>query len=59
VGSNTTCEFAENVRAAYDSHGPGTVDVYSPVTERNYSMTCTAGTPVECTGGNNASVYFP
>jgi Glucodextranase, domain B len=59
VGSYTTCEFAENVRAAYDSHGPGTVEAFSPATGKTYSMTCTAGTPVECTGGNNASVYFP
>jgi hypothetical protein len=58
VGSNTTCEFAENVRAAYDSNGPGTVEVYSPVTQKTYSMSC-GGEPVECTGANNASVYFP
>jgi hypothetical protein len=59
VGSGTTCEFAENVRAAYDSNGPGTVEAYSPVTEKTYSMTCTAGTPVVCTGASGASVYFP
>ena len=59
VGPNTTCAFAENVRAAYESQGPGTVTAYSPVTHGTYSMTCTSGPPVACTGGNDASVYFP
>jgi hypothetical protein len=59
VGPDTTCSFAENVRQKYDQEGPGTYEVYSPVTEKTYSMTCSSGTPVACTGGNNASVYFP
>jgi hypothetical protein len=62
VGSNTTCAFAENVEYQYYAEigsGSGTVSVYSPVTERVYSMYCTAGTPHECTGGNSASVFFP
>jgi Glucodextranase, domain B len=59
VGANTTCAFAENVRSAYDSSGPGTVMAYSPVTNRTYAMTCSAGSPVVCTGGNDASVYLP
>jgi hypothetical protein len=59
VGPDTTCSFAENVRSAYNGSGAGTVQVYSPVTRQTYSMTCSAGTPVVCTGGNNASVYFP
>jgi hypothetical protein len=60
VGPDTTCSFAENVRAAYlGNNGAGTVQVYSPVTQKTYSMTCSPGTPVVCTGGNNASVYFP
>lgn len=58
VGANTTCPFAEQVRAAYARNGPGTVEVYSPVTQKTYFMTC-GGNPVVCTGGNNASVYFP
>lgn len=61
VGPVTTCPFAENVQDAYYSDigsGSGTVDVYSPVTERFYTMYCTAS-PHECTGGNDASVYFP
>lgn len=59
VGPATTCSFGENVRQAYNSRGPGTYQVFSPVTEKTYSMTCSSTTPVVCTGANNASVYFP
>lgn len=62
VGPNTTCGFAANVEADYFSEigsGSGTVVSYSPTTGKLYSMYCTAGSPHECTGGNNASVYFP
>jgi hypothetical protein len=62
VGPDTTCGFAANVEADYYSEigsGAGTVYSYSPTTERWYTMYCTAGSPHECTGGHNASVYFP
>jgi heat shock protein HslJ len=59
VGPDTTCPFAENVRSAYDNTGPGTVMAYSPVTNRTYAMTCSAGSPVVCSGGDNATVYIP
>jgi hypothetical protein len=62
VGPNTTCAFAENVEYEYFSEigsGSGRVVAYSPTTERLYTMYCTAGAPHECTGGNDASVYFP
>jgi len=62
VGPATTCPFAENVRAAYEEElgsGSGIVYAYSPVTEKLYEMQCTAGTTHVCTGGDNASVYFP
>jgi len=58
----TTCGFAENVEADYYSEigsGSGTVVSYSPTTSKTYSMYCTAGEPHECTGGNNAAVFFP
>jgi hypothetical protein len=58
----TTCGFAENVEDAYYSEigsGSGTVYAYSPTTGQTYSMYCTAGSPHECTGGNNAAAYFP
>jgi heat shock protein HslJ len=59
VGPDTTCAFAEDVRSAYDNTGPGTVIAYSPVTNRTYAMSCSAGDAVVCTGGDDASVYFP
>jgi hypothetical protein len=60
VGPNTTCAFAQNVEAAYRNNGPGTVSVFSPVTNQTYDMTCNSqSSRVVCTGGNNASVYFP
>ena len=62
VGPDTTCTFAQNVEASYQSNGTGTYDVYSPVTQDTYSMTCNPGgdgTEIFCTGGSNASVYFP
>jgi hypothetical protein len=61
VGPATTCPFAANVKSAYFSEigsGSGSVEAYSPVTGKYYSMYCTAS-PHQCTGGNNASVYFP
>ena len=48
-----------NVRSAYDGTGPGTVIAYSPVTDKTYAMSCSAGYAVVCTGGDDASVYFP
>jgi hypothetical protein len=62
VGPNTTCGFAANVETDYFAEigsGSGTVSSYSPTTGRYYSMYCSAGSPHVCTGGNNASVYFP
>ena len=54
VGAHTSCPFAENVRAAYQSSGSGILDVYSPTTGRTYRMYCTSGSPHVCTGGNGA-----
>ncbi len=61
VGPNTSCSFAQNVENAYRGNGgPGTFQVSSPATGQTYSMTCNlSGSEVTCTGGNNASVYFP
>lgn len=62
VGPNTTCGFAANVQADYYAEiggGSGSVYSYSPTTGRYYTMYCSAGAPHACTGGNNASVYFP
>ncbi len=60
AGANTSCGFAENVEGTFRSQGPGTYDVGSPATGGTYSMTCTESSgSVTCTGGNDASVYFP
>jgi len=60
VGRNTSCAFAANVESAFYAAGGGTntVSVYSPVTGRSYTMTCVAGIPSVCRGGNNAVVYI-
>lgn len=64
VGSgDTTCPFAEAVRAAYGAGGPAgsaprQVEAVSPVTGQRYTMTCAAnGSLVVCNGGNGAVVY--
>lgn len=62
VGADTTCGFAANVQGDYYAEigsGPGSVYSYSPATGEYYTMYCSAGAPHVCTGGNNASVYFP
>ena len=62
VGANTTCEFAANVEADYYAEirsGPGTVSSYSPARDTYITMYCSAGSPHVCTGGDEASVYFP
>jgi hypothetical protein len=61
AGPNTSCEFARNVRDAYNEAPGGTasVRVYSPVTGATYTMNCApSGSGVTCSGGNNASVAF-
>lgn len=58
VNSVTTCPFAANVAAAFYDSGPGTVYATSPVTGQTYAMSCSAGVPAVCTGGNGAAVYI-
>lgn len=61
VGPDTTCAFAENVRAEYESEigaGSGTVYAYSPANNEIYEMFCTPA-PHECSGAIDATVYFP
>ncbi|WP_406832838.1 hypothetical protein ABEG17_08450 [Pedococcus sp. KACC 23699] len=65
---HTSCEFAGAVRDEYESLGGDgssmTLTAHSPVTDKDYDMTCTAsaGTigsgPVTCTGGNDAVVLL-
>ena len=60
----TTCEFAEEVRRAYISSGQQGLpevelaDVYSPRTQKYYSLSCRGVDTVKCTGGIKAEVYL-
>ncbi len=58
----TSCPFTINVQAAYGTAGgsgtPLTITAYSPVTKKDYILTCVGDQPVTCTGGNNAVVYL-
>lgn len=60
VNDVTSCSFAWQVHDMYYSRGPGTYDVWSPVTDRYHTMTCAAQTAniVYCSGGTNAEVWF-
>jgi len=60
VNSVTTCTFAHTVVADWRASGGGNASFwsYSPVTGRNYWMSCTAGTTTVCRGGNGAVVYI-
>jgi hypothetical protein len=59
VNSATSCPFARSVRDAYEASGGGSrVQASSPVTGETYTMSCSGGVPVVCTGGNNAAVYI-
>ena len=63
VGSNaTSCEFALSVWTEYllarGDGGPVVLDAFSPVTGEVYTMSCSGGDVVTCTGGNNAVVYI-
>ncbi len=61
AGPNTSCPFALNTRRAYDE-APGvttTVEVYSPVTNQTYAMSCApSGSGIACSGANDASVTW-
>ena len=62
AGPGTSCDFAYNVEQAYVNSGAWggqTVFAHSPSTGQTYEMYCAAGSPHLCTGGNNATVYFP
>lgn len=59
VNSVTSCPFARNVRDEYQrTGGASVIDVYSPVTSQTYTLTCAAGIPTVCRGGNGAVIYI-
>ncbi|MEU0500351.1 protein kinase [Nocardia sp. NPDC005998] len=59
----TSCAFAEEVRKAYADGGDTaitdrSISAHSPVSNRDYTMNCTAGDQfATCSGGENAIVY--
>lgn len=56
----TSCPFAESVRDALNNAGgqvPISVDAYSPVTKKHYTMSCAMEQVITCRGGDNAVVY--
>ena len=60
MSCSTSCAFGVNVESAFYAAGAMTnsIQVYSPVTGAYYTMTCVAGIPSVCRGGNNAVVYI-
>ncbi len=64
AGNDTTsCAFALNVRDTYVASGADgssevTLQVNSPVTRKNYEMTCSGSPLVTCRGGKGALVYL-
>jgi len=60
AGPKTSCVFALSVESAWLNApvGATAVDVYSPVTNKTYSMRCEQGNPTVCRGGNDAVVYI-
>jgi hypothetical protein len=56
--STTSCEFGLVVAQDYFASGGGSFESFSPATGKNYSMSCSDGSPITCTGGENAVVYI-
>jgi len=57
MNSVTSCPFARNVATTFrNAGGDSVIDVYSPVTDRVYTMRCNLQEPVICRGGNGAAV---
>ena len=58
--SLTSCEFAVAVQAAYVTAGgagsPLSLSAFSPVTKKDYQMSCSGNQPVMCTGGSNNTI---
>jgi hypothetical protein len=57
-GSTTSCDFGLVVAQDYFASGGGDFESFSPATGKNYSMSCSDGSPITCTGGDGAVVYI-
>lgn len=57
---HASCPFARAIEQAYihSAGGDTTVSAYSSVLRRTYPVHCTGTVPHECTGGEQAVVYF-
>ncbi len=60
AAGSASCPFAIAVADAVPQNSSGTFHVvaHSPVTGKDYDMTCVAATLTTCTGGNDAVVYI-
>jgi hypothetical protein len=59
AGPDTSCPFALNVEQAWVASGfDSYITASSPVTGLSYTMYCSGGHLMTCTGGNNALVEF-
>ncbi len=56
----TSCSFAEAVRNAWVAAGRGdrSIRAHSPVTDEDYTMTCSGAPVTTCRGGNSAVVHL-
>jgi len=62
AGPETSCGFALNTRAEYESYvgsGSGYVEAWSEANSKFYDMYCTEGSEHECSGAISATVYWP
>ena len=62
AGPETSCGFAQNVRAEYETYvgsGSGYVEAWSEANEQWYDMYCVEGSEHECSGAISATVYWP
>jgi hypothetical protein len=59
AGPNTSCGFAANVQAAWESNPGPTATATSPATGQTYTESCTSqGSGAYCTGGIGNSVWW-
>ena len=60
--STTSCAFGENVFYGYwkaQDQGDDAFEAYSPIAQRSYAMSCSAGSTVICRAGDGGEVRFP
>lgn len=59
ASGSASCGFADNIASAYRYSPSSTLyDIYSPATGLEYTVSCSGGSVVTCTGGKAAVVYL-